>query len=554
MSVPNTKTFDAVFQAELGAIKDRHDERADPQIGDGQTPSTELGLTGLACSGGGVRSAAFSLGVLQGLQSQKIIDRIDYLSTVSGGGYIGATLSIGMATGPEAEPARREARFPFGRLEDEDREPPEVKHLRDNSRYLVQNGIASVLSAGVIYLRGLVMNTLVILPLLVLAAAGLLAWGPTTGHLASSRIFGYDFSQFVGATWLPVTMLGTLAIVAVLTVYAFLVSILGIWPLKYRRRLAQGTTIILLLILVPCLIELHSALLRLVFDAAAEKGKLSPQAGNASSGVFQFLYINAVTILSPLIAVALPFWKSLAEMASKEAAGWLAIAKQLASRAILIFAAAVVPALLWMVMMQLAFWGTAISDCGHAQTSSCEYEWTHAPWLLQWFASHTWGIWRMPVIYAVLALVCILALWPLLSVNANSLHQLYRDRLGSSFLIRRRQPTDSNDLEPELRDVITVDDFPLVKLDASRGPYHIINAALNVPGSRAANRRGRNADFFIFSRHFVGSEITGYVETEAAEAVVDGLNVGTAVAISGAAAAPNMGLASIRPLSATIAL
>ena len=82
----------------------------------------------------------------------------------------------------------------------------------------------------------------------------------------------------------------------------------------------------------------------------------------------------------------------------------------------------------------------------------------------------------------------------------------------------------------------------------------MINTALNVPGSTFANRRGRNADFFVFSRLYIGSEATGYVDTELAEAIVDGLNIGTAMAISGAAAAPNMGMASIRPLSPTIAL
>ena len=113
---------------------------------------------------------------------------------------------------------------------------------------------------------------------------------------------------------------------------------------------------------------------------------------------------------------------------------------------------------------------------------------------------------------------------------------------------------DPKELDSELGNVVRADDFQLSELDPARGPYHIINTALNVPGSRFANRRGRNADFFIFSKCFIGSEITGYIETCQAEKVVDGLNLGTAVAISGAAAAPNMGRASIRPLSATIAL
>ncbi len=47
---------------------------------------------GLALSGGGIRSATFSLGILQALAKLKILPRIDYLSTVSGGGYIGSFL------------------------------------------------------------------------------------------------------------------------------------------------------------------------------------------------------------------------------------------------------------------------------------------------------------------------------------------------------------------------------------------------------------------------------------------------------------------------------
>jgi hypothetical protein len=47
---------------------------------------------GLALSGGGIRSATFALGVLQGLSNKGWLPHIDYLSTVSGGGYIGSWL------------------------------------------------------------------------------------------------------------------------------------------------------------------------------------------------------------------------------------------------------------------------------------------------------------------------------------------------------------------------------------------------------------------------------------------------------------------------------
>ena len=47
---------------------------------------------GLALSGGGIRSATYCLGVLQALAYRRALPRVDYLSTVSGGGYIGASL------------------------------------------------------------------------------------------------------------------------------------------------------------------------------------------------------------------------------------------------------------------------------------------------------------------------------------------------------------------------------------------------------------------------------------------------------------------------------
>ena len=155
--------FKAVFSAELGVIRDRHNKtgRKAIEANANSDPSTTRELAGITCSGGGIRSASFCLGVLQGLQSKQTLEHMDYLSTVSGGGYIGTTLTIGMSSHGE---------FPFGRLDQENRETPEVRHLRDNSRYLVQNGLPSVITAVAIYLRGIMMNALVILPLLFCAA------------------------------------------------------------------------------------------------------------------------------------------------------------------------------------------------------------------------------------------------------------------------------------------------------------------------------------------------------------------------------------------------
>src|SRR4051794_18878921 len=57
------------------------------------TFTTDNNLVGPACSGGGIRSASFCLGVIQYLITQKLFPKIDYISTVSGGGYIGSCIS-----------------------------------------------------------------------------------------------------------------------------------------------------------------------------------------------------------------------------------------------------------------------------------------------------------------------------------------------------------------------------------------------------------------------------------------------------------------------------
>ena len=50
-------------------------------------------VTGMCFSGGGIRSATFNLGILQGLAVKGWLDQVDYLSSVSGGGYIHSWLA-----------------------------------------------------------------------------------------------------------------------------------------------------------------------------------------------------------------------------------------------------------------------------------------------------------------------------------------------------------------------------------------------------------------------------------------------------------------------------
>src|SRR5688500_16399845 len=73
----------ALKRAELPAIN----ERRVCSESDLKTP-----IVGVALSGGGIRSATFCLGLFQSLARQRLVRRVDYLSTVSGGGYFGGFL------------------------------------------------------------------------------------------------------------------------------------------------------------------------------------------------------------------------------------------------------------------------------------------------------------------------------------------------------------------------------------------------------------------------------------------------------------------------------
>jgi hypothetical protein len=94
----------------------------------------------------------------------------------------------------------------------------------------------------------------------------------------------------------------------------------------------------------------------------------------------------------------------------------------------------------------------------------------------------------------------------------------------------------------------------LVRIDVTRSPYLLVNTALNIQRSEYANKRGRDADFFVFSRHWIGSHATGYVPTKTVEDCIPTLDLATVMAVSGAAASSNMGGSALKPLAFTLAL
>ena len=199
MSNLQPKPFTFVLEKELEEIKTSRKQRgleADGRLETGSGPSSsdpgsttiptatvtsgggdqiypEAGKTnlfGLAFSGGGIRSATLNLGILQGLAEYGLLKRVDYLSTVSGGGYIGGWLTSWIKrSGLDAVVKGLRGKTWTAATP----EPKEISFLRSYSNYLTPR--KGALSADTwtmiaIYIR----NLILILTVLLLALAAVM--------------------------------------------------------------------------------------------------------------------------------------------------------------------------------------------------------------------------------------------------------------------------------------------------------------------------------------------------------------------------------------------
>ena len=128
----NIRQFAEVFRDEWNEIynrrKNAYADPPQPDVTGFDGKYAPENLVGLAFSGGGIRSATFCLGVLQALNELNLLRIFDYLSTVSGGGYVGGWWSAWLSRHREAE--KTYGIFP----EAEKIEPERLDHYRWRSK------------------------------------------------------------------------------------------------------------------------------------------------------------------------------------------------------------------------------------------------------------------------------------------------------------------------------------------------------------------------------------------------------------------------------------
>ena len=106
---------------------------------------------GIGLSGGGIRSATICLGVFQGLARHKLLRNVDYISSVSGGGYFAAFLGRLFGRKETGQPDPNVVTVETLLAEQPDSRP--VRNVRDFGRYIAPKGSGDIINAAAGILR-----------------------------------------------------------------------------------------------------------------------------------------------------------------------------------------------------------------------------------------------------------------------------------------------------------------------------------------------------------------------------------------------------------------
>jgi len=132
--------------------------------------TTAAPTSALCISGGGIRSATFALGALQGMAEHGLLKQFDYLSTVSGGGYIGGWLSAWKQRAGSVDKVAAALRRDATPATDGTSDP--LQHLRDYNSYLTPRAGAfssDLWTVIATVARNILLNWIVLIPLLMAA-------------------------------------------------------------------------------------------------------------------------------------------------------------------------------------------------------------------------------------------------------------------------------------------------------------------------------------------------------------------------------------------------
>jgi hypothetical protein len=622
-------------------------------------------LTALSLSGGGIRSATFALGVIQGLAERGVLSAFDYLSTVSGGGYIGAWLSAWKQRAKGLDKlipqlCRDAPAVPKG-------SPDPIEHLREYNNFLSPKfGLFSADTWTLVatVARNMFLNWLVFVPLLLTALMA-------PRLLLSLARLGETFSAFYGGSpWINLDLLAK--IIPAVSAFFFAMAVFNI--LRYLPGVGgkvHSEIDFLKYCLLPLILatiafitndswftggdatdgadfaeEIGYGVLTLGVMAAAfagwmaylifcgkslqERGRLflpvsaavlltSWSAGSAAWLLTDQVYPDTswpvyTTVAAPLLLVALslaaclfvgftsriledkdrewlsragawvlllgvcwtgacalvlilpmwvftlPVWGKSVFAAAGAAAGWISALTGSSSRtksgkestvsgdappqstlmSLAMKLAAPVFSVAFLVgLVILTNWILMITGLGaHSEWNEATYTQVFkrpiAWWEHQAMLEGTRPEADLALGVAFLAFGWLMARF--ININKFSLQGMYRNRLIRAYLGASNPCRDANDFTGFAQS----DNLRIHELDPNLKPLHVVNVTLNLVASQRLAWQQRKAESFTMTPLHCGSSYLGYRQS-LNYGGPEGVSLGTAISISGAAASPNMG-------------
>lgn len=496
--VDATQNFESVLPHEHEWITQRRKQVEDKGYGNPEEDSTGLGL-----SGGGIRSATFNLGLLQALERYGVMKGVDYLSTVSGGGYIGACYTWLKHLFPKASP------FGTSRRDFKGQAGENVSWLRSHGKYLTAGKGLGGWSLAAAAFTGILANLLVIIPamllLFYLLTRQFSLHASIQPYLSPIMDFtpggddGFAFMLLFGVVSLALFML---LVIIYMSTTAIGVCREFLWQRNMRSLQGKMLMFGVLFVAVGTIPLFHQ------YVASFEQRIIAGFTESETTSLSYYL-IDRFTESTILMTIVSGIFSILVGTRSGRKEGAISSKGNILVNlglSVLIYGMF----LLFYELMKEPNEVTSSPSLGDS------------PWF--------WGTLLFSAYMAIFS-----------NVNLVSMHRYYRNRLMEAFMPAFKPAEENSKIQKH-------DRFCVYKeKPSSDAPFHIVNTAVNMVGSENTKREGRGSDNFVFSPLFCGAESTGYVQTN--QYVGNTMDLATAFAISGAAVNPNSIVTRSRPVS-----
>ncbi|MEP7239188.1 MAG: hypothetical protein ABI685_15010, partial [Ferruginibacter sp.] len=521
-------------------------------------------VRGLAVSGGGIRSASFGLGVMQALVGNNQLEKIHYLSTVSGGGYLGSALTWALHQYKNSDTTK--ANFPLGKLaaegakvtdkstnpptEDEeqkdDTEPKKEEELKEKEEpkegnmpkededelkgnelldfirlhgaYLTPIAKLDIISFAAVVLRSMVMSLFVYVNFFTIAITASLFAIYQTVHLIKGENYETSKDWFFGFGEKGVLFLVGLLILAAMVLLGFIFSIRTFFSKKKwnnwyqsfinsQKRLGWW---------------LKFSLTCLVFGSLPFVAKLLQET---------FSNVWATASASTVFGAIVGMWQYIKASKKEKNKG--------GSSDLLIYAGAF--ALFYGVLLFAYIIATEVflhNAAGNDTTSGLMY--------------NAYDFRHGVVFLIVIALTLIFGFF--VNLNALGPHLIWRSRLMEAFMPDKIAVRTNKWFPAKMADVALMKDMcwengtvPGPDIAGKcKLPYHIVNTNIILPKSSEVKYAGRGGDNFIISPLYCGSDATKWRKTEDFQKTKasssGGITLASAMATSAAALNPNAGV------------